>query len=171
MKKTFIFLTLLMTMLVEAVAQNDAMFVYRNDGAINGFLKSDIDSIRYSNLDVDSVLHKEYVVQEVWTVDSVYRIPLAAIDSVSFVTPPTVYKEGVIKMGEELVQYVISADSLTLQLKPDTPTSLIPQTDDLLVLLEGCEVLPNGFAGKVKSINTQNNYIEVGYTLGCQKEA
>lgn len=161
MKKTFTLLSLLITMLVEAVAQNDAMFVYCNDGAINGFLKSDIDSIRYSNFDVDSVLHKEYVVQEVWTVDSVYRIPLAAIDSVSFVTPPTVYKEGVIKMGEELVQYVISADSLTLQLKPDTPTSLIPQTDDLLVLLEGCEVLPNGFAGKVKSINTQNNYIEV----------
>ena len=46
MKKTFTLLSLLITMLVEAVAQNDAMFVYRNDGAINGFLKSDIDSIR-----------------------------------------------------------------------------------------------------------------------------
>lgn len=161
MKKTFIFLLLLMTMLVEAVAQNDAMFVYRNDGVINAFLKTDIDSIKHSNLDVDSILHKEYVIQEVWTVDSVYRIPLAVIDSVSFVTPPTIYKEGVTKMEEELVQYVIGADSLSLKLKSETPPSLIPQPDDLLVLLEGCNVLPNGFAGKVTSINTQSNCIEV----------
>ena len=32
MKNIFILLSLLMTMFVEAVAQNDAMFVYRNDG-------------------------------------------------------------------------------------------------------------------------------------------
>lgn len=161
MKKIFILLSLLMTMFVEAVAQNDAMFVYRNDGVINAFLKTDIDSIRHSNLDVDSVLHKEYVVQEVWTVDSVYRIPLAIIDSVSFVTPPTVYKDGVVKIGEELLKYVIGAEELTLQLYSNIPSSLIPHTDDLLILLEGCEVLPNGFSGKVKSVNAHSDCIEV----------
>lgn len=161
MKNIFILLSLLMTMFVEAVAQNDAMFVYRNDGVINAFLKTDIDSIRHSNLDVDSVLHKEYVVQEVWTVDSVYRIPLAIIDSVSFVTPPTVYKDGVVKIGEELLKYVIGAEELTLQLYSNIPSSLIPHTDDLLILLEGCEVLPNGFSGKVKSVNAHSDCIEV----------
>ena len=43
-----------------------------------------MDSVRHSRLNLDSMLHTDYVVQEVWTADSVYRVPLAAIDSVSF---------------------------------------------------------------------------------------
>ena len=43
-----------------------------------------MDSVRHSRLNLDSMLHADYVVQEVWTADSVYRVPLAAIDSVSF---------------------------------------------------------------------------------------
>lgn len=72
--------------LCGAMAQNDAMFVYRNDGQINAFLKADVDRMRYSHIGLDSLYHGEYVVQEVWTPDSIYRIPLAAIDSVCFVT-------------------------------------------------------------------------------------
>ena len=43
-----------------------------------------MDSVRHSRLNLDSMLHADYVVLEVWTADSVYRVPLAAIDSVSF---------------------------------------------------------------------------------------
>lgn len=149
MKKTFIFLSLLMTMLVEAVAQNDAMFVYRNDGAINGFLKTDIDSIRYSNLDVDSVLHKECVVQEVWTVDSVYRIPLAAIDSVSFVTPPPSYQEGVEQVSGDLYGYVISYTDSTITFKPNIPSHLLPTEGQVIVADKYEEPFTTGFSGRM----------------------
>lgn len=149
MKNIFILLSLLMTMFVEAVAQNDAMFVYRNDGAINGFLKSDIDSIRYSNLDVDSVLHKEYVVQEVWTVDSVYRIPLAAIDSVSFVTPPPSYQEGVEQVSEDLYRYVISYTDSTITFKPNIPSHLLPTEGQVIVADKYEEPFTTGFSGRM----------------------
>ena len=149
MKKIFILLSLLMTMLVEAVAQNDAMFVYRNDGAINGFLKSDIDSIRYSNFDVDSVLHKEYVVQEVWTVDSIYRIPLAAIDSVSFVTPPPSYQEGVEQVSADLCGYVISYTDSTITFKPNIPSQLLPTEGQVIVADKYEEPFTTGFSGRM----------------------
>ena len=149
MKNIFILISLLMTMFVEAVAQNDAMFVYRNDGAINGFLKSDIDSIRYSNLDVDSVLHKEYVVQEVWTVDSVYRIPLAAIDSVSFVTPPPSYQEGVEQVSEDLYRYVISYTDSTITFKPNIPSHLLPTEGQVIVADKYEEPFTTGFSGRM----------------------
>ena len=110
MKKIIATLVLLISVICGAMAQNDAMYVYRNDGIINAFLKADVDSMRYSQLDLDSVLHSEYVVQEVWAVDSIYRIPLEKIDSVSFVTPPTVYKSGVINISDDLIDYVIGRE-------------------------------------------------------------
>ena len=161
MKRLLTSILLFAAFLCGAQAQNDALFVYRNDGAIHGFLRADIDSMVCSQIDLDSLLHADYVVQEIWTADSVYRIPLAAIDSISFVTPPTIYKEGVTKIEESLLPYVVGADSLTLKLKSETPSYLLPQTGDLLVLLEGCEVLPYGFAGKVETVNTLGDCVEV----------
>lgn len=84
MKRLIASILLLAGFLCGAKAQNDAMFVYRNDGAINAFLKSDVDSMVCSQIDLDSLMHSDYVVQEIWTADSVYRIPLAVIDSICF---------------------------------------------------------------------------------------
>ena len=161
MKRTILSLLLLAVVASELVAQSDAMYIYRNDGVINAFLKADIDSIRHSALDLDSVMHAENVTQEVWTVDSVYRIPLAVIDSVSFVTPPMVYKEDVTRMEYNLLDYIIGADGLTLKLKPDTPTMIVPVKGDKLVLLEGCEALPYGFSGIVSRVETGITSIDV----------
>lgn len=84
MKRLIASILLLAGFLCSAKAQNDAMFVYCNDGAINAFLKSDVDSMVCSQIDLDGLMHSDYVVQEVWTADSVYRIPLAVIDSIGF---------------------------------------------------------------------------------------
>ena len=84
MKRLIASILLLAGFLCGAKAQNDAMFVYRNDGASNAFLKSDVDSMVCSQIDLDSLMHSDYVVQEIWTADSVYRIPLAVIDSICF---------------------------------------------------------------------------------------
>ena len=73
---------------------NHAFYVYQNTGAIDAFFTYEVDSIRYSNLDLDSVWHATSQVQEIWTKDSTYRVPLENIDSVSFITPETVYTDG-----------------------------------------------------------------------------
>lgn len=161
MKRFLFFILVLLTNWYGMLAQNDAVLIYRNDGVVNGFLKADIDSVRHSQLDLDSVMHKDFVVQEVWTADSVYRIPLEVIDSVSFVMPPTIYKQGVVDLKERLLDYVIGANGLTLKLKANVPSSLIPAAGDKLVLLDGCRSLPNGFSGIVQNIQTTTEGIEV----------
>ncbi len=161
MKRIVLSILLFAACLCGALAQNDAMFVYRNDGQINAFLKADVDSIRYSQIGVDSLYHAEFVVQEVWTPDSVYRIPLAAVDSVSFVTPPTVYKTDVTRLDGTLLDYVTGSDSLTLKLRSDTPVGIIPKAGDKLVLLDGCEALPYGFSGIVSEVRTETDGIDV----------
>ena len=168
-KIIFLCLSLLVN-LSGVMAQNDAMFVYRNDGAINAFLNADVDSIRCSHIGLDSIEYKDYVVQEVWTVDSVYRIPLEVIDSVSFVTPPTIYKEGVVNLKEQLSDYVIGADDLTLKLKANVPTELIPSIGDKLVMIEGCEALPYGFSGVVSSVQAVDKEINVYCEQACPED-
>ncbi|MBQ6064587.1 MAG: hypothetical protein IJK87_13335 [Prevotella sp.] len=69
----------------ESLAQS-AFYVYRTDGAINQFVYSDILSIEYGMEDIDGTGIEEYV-QVINTIDSVCSIPVAKIDSVSFVTP------------------------------------------------------------------------------------
>lgn len=152
MKRIILTILIIAISLCKLVAQNDAMYIYRNDSVINAFLKYDVDSIKHSHLDMDSTFCKDFVVQEVWTVDSVYRIPLSVIDSVSFVTPPTIYKNDVEKIEDHLLPYVVGVDSLTLKLRVDIPANIIPKVGNKLVLLDGCDVLPNGFSGIVSRI-------------------
>lgn len=159
MKKLILSLTLLVVCALGAMAQNDAMYIYRNDGVVNAFLKSDIDSIRYSEIDLDSLTHSEYVVQEVWTADSVYRIPLTAVDSIGFVTPETVYQPGTVNMTAEMRNYVVASDSLQLVFASNIPQRLIPKVGDKLVNTEASGGLTSGFIGKVKEVrNTADEY-------------
>ena len=57
MKRFLFFIFLLITNWYGMLAQNDAMLIYRNDGIVHGFLKADVDSVRHSQLDLDSVMH------------------------------------------------------------------------------------------------------------------
>ena len=59
MNRRIVFLMLLTFIGCGAMAQNDAMYIYRNDGVINAFLKAEIDSVRHSPLDLDSVMHAQ----------------------------------------------------------------------------------------------------------------
>ena len=72
---------------VSAQQTQDALYIFRNDGEFNAFFFGDIDRIDYSKVDTLGVEQADYVVQEVWALDTVYRIPISAIDSIAFVTP------------------------------------------------------------------------------------
>ena len=131
----------------------EAFYIYRNDGEINGFVRSDVDSIAYSRYDANSIKHSKIVTQIVYTNDSVYWIPLAVIDSVSFVTPKTTYQPGVINLSERLMPYITGCDSLTISLNASTPSDIIPRVGDKLVTTEMNELFPIGFAGEVTAVN------------------
>ena len=91
MKKTAkIIIGLLLAALgLPASAQRaqDALYIFRNDGQFNAFFWGDIQRFAYSKVDTLGVEHDDYVVQEVYALDSVFRIPVSAIDSIAFVTP------------------------------------------------------------------------------------
>ena len=150
-----------MTLSGMAQTIGDAFYIYRSDGQFNAFFRDEVISIDYSYEDADGNTYDEIVTQIVNTADSVYKIPLAAIDSVCFVTPPTVYKQDVTRMELNLLDYIIGADSLTLKLKPGTPSQIIPVIGDKLILLEGCDVLPNGFSGIVSNVHNGSISIDV----------
>jgi hypothetical protein len=137
------------------MAQNvgDVMYIYLHDGQVNGFLPDEIQSIEYSYTDIDGNRYDEIVTQIVNTADSIYRIPLAEIDSISFVTPKTEYQPGVINLSDQLMPYVISSDELTITFSSSTPSSLMPRVGDKLVTLEMNEKFPAGFAGEVVSVS------------------
>lgn len=135
--------------------------VHKSDGNMQSFFYSSLDSITFSKTDLNGVSHDNVVVQEFHTTDSVYRIPLADIDSVAFTVPPTVYKPDAVKIEGQLRQYVVRADSLTLWLQGNTPENIIPKNGSNIVTLECDDVLPYGFVGKVRNVEKDGDCIKV----------
>lgn len=68
----------------QEIEDGEAFYVYRNDGDFNAFFYDQVIRMGYSKFDLDSVEYDVYVVQEIETEDSLYRIPLSAIDSIGF---------------------------------------------------------------------------------------
>lgn len=137
-------------------SMEDAFYIYRNDGGFNGFLFSEVERMEFSKVDTAGVTQYDYVVQEIQTADSLYRIPISAIDSVSFTTPKTVYKADVAATTEsELWDYVIGSDSLSrLVLSASMPAALMPKVGDKLVTTKSRDYLPGGFYGIVTNVRS-----------------
>lgn len=139
-----------------------ALYNYRNDGNFNAWLNIDVDSITYSRIDTLGVEHDDVVVQEVWTPDSLYRIPLEAIDSIGFRAPEPVFKRGVFHITEAHCPYVIETDSLSISFSPSIPFSMLPQRGQIVISdVYGKKPFEAGFAGKVKNIDSNNNMVKI----------
>ena len=153
MKRLIATFSLLLTMIAGASAQNDAMYVYRNDGVINAFFKEEVDSMVYTHYDADSLYHSDWQAQLIFTSDSVYYIPLDVIDSISFVTPETKYASEVVKL-DELIPYLKGVDGMTLSFENSLPSYLKPRIGDIL-LYENFDnpLFSSGFAGRVSSVD------------------
>ena len=162
-------LSFLGTQATQAQAVQDALYIYRNDGSFNGFFYADIDRIEYSCIDTCGVEHNDYVVQEVYALDTLYRIPLSAIDSGTFITPETVYKKDVAHTTHsDLWNYVIGSDSTRMIiLAANTPKAMIPRVGDKIVTTDSYTLLPGGFFGRVT--NVQNG--TKGITVNCETPA
>jgi hypothetical protein len=145
-------LVLLATANVQAqeITDGEAFYIYRNDGDFNGFFFDEVEEMRYSKLDLDSLLHDEYVVQEVVTADSIYRIPLAAIDSVGFVQPEIILNPRLKNLDElGITSYVSMYDARygTIWLYNSIPEDLLPVVGDVLVSFDGQTYNPSNYEG------------------------
>ena len=159
-------ITLLLTVFsvqpVQAQAVQDALYIFRNDGKFDAFFYGDIKRIEYSKIDTLGVEQPDYVVQEIYALDTLYRIPISAIDSVAFVTPETKIKDDVFCPDKSIADYITASDSVVwIRLATNTPASLIPKVGDKLFIEEASKYLPNGFVGLVTKVDNGTN----GYTV------
>ena len=165
MKRRLYLIILLAAVTLSGMAQNigEAFYIYRNDGEFNAFFRDEVQSIEYSYEDADGNTYDEIVTQIVTTADSIYRIPIAAIDSLSFVQPETIFQPNVIQMEQKgLSAYLQSIDGMTLLFNTSIPQSLQPKTGDILLSTNfGSSLLPDGFVGKVVSTQMQSGAFKV----------
>jgi hypothetical protein len=143
-------------------AQN-AYYFHFHDKGIQVFYTDMVDSMTVSKVDLDGIEHDDFVTQQVWMNDTVFNYALADIDSVSFVTPSTIYQPRVVKLEDGLENYVVSQDSLTIIFRTDTPSDLLPRKKDKLVYLRQTDLFPAGFAGEVVEVVKENS----GYKVDC----
>lgn len=165
-----IYVAAVLTMCVNLLPANaqkkqtqDALYIYRNDGGFHGFFYGEIDRFEYSKVDTLGVEHDDFVVQEIYARDTVYRIPINAIDSIGFVTPENIYKEDVAVTTEsDLWNYVIKSDTLySFTLASNTPAAIIPKVGDKVAKTEYTPNLEYGIYGIVESVETKTDGIEV----------
>ena len=162
MKKHIVLFSLLVAIFgnvfpITAFGQQDdnqyAIFNWRNDGDFNAFLNYDVDSITYSKIDLNGRRHSNVVVQEIWTPDSLYRIPLAAIDSITFRAPEPILKEGIFHITLFHFPYVIEATETTVTFDASIPSDSLPSVGQVVVSdIAYDEPFVNGFAGRVTRI-------------------
>ena len=166
MRRLLFFLLTMACPFVSVSAQTyEAVYVYRNDGGLNAFLKSDLDSIRFSTYDVDGMEHATWQTQEFYTPDSVYRIPISNIDSVRMVTPDPVLAQGVSLGRDSWLKYVKTYTEQTIIFNADIPSELIPEVGQVLLAYPNEEPIKEGFSGRVRSVTTAAS----GIVCSCEE--
>lgn len=116
-----------------------SVYIYRHDGEFNAFSQSKIQRMS----------HRSDIL-EVATVDSLYKIPLSAVDSIGVHAFSTVYAPKVIilKPYEPYIEDV-SVENGTIRFAKNLPADMKPEKDDILYCDEMDNALPEGFAGRV----------------------
>ena len=138
---------------INLYAQNHVV-IYKNDGTVNVFLKEEIDSIKTSQLGTDSItIHdSDYIVQEIYTQDSIYRIPLADIDSISSTLPESKLNKNVITFDNGISPYVMATQALSFTLSSKTPKQYIPKVNDIVATTFDCEAFPDGLIARIEQV-------------------
>ncbi|MBP3227379.1 MAG: hypothetical protein J6M53_01195 [Bacteroidaceae bacterium] len=147
------------------VAAQDAFYVYRNDGDFNGFFFDQVVRMGYSKVDLDSVEHDVYVIQEIETTDSLYRIPLAAIDSIGF-QQPEARLGAAVRMMDDLGHTAyfdrieeLADGTVRIYFKSSLPASLTPQVGDVLAGFDESVYGSDGFVAKVTAVAKQGGQV------------
>lgn len=156
-------LSIMVSISVSAESKN-AFYIYRNDGGFNAFLINEVVRMGFSPVGEDSVTCDHNVVHEIETVDSLYRIPVAAIDSVSFITPETVVKPNAIDISDLVDKYLVEQQGLSLLFKSDFPANAL-SVGDKVFTTNTSEIIPCGFIGSVSSIEPNGELTTINCDL------
>ena len=124
-------------------------YTYRNDDHFNAFADSEVDSIKFSRIDADGVEHTDFVTQVVYTPDSIYRIPLAVIDSVVTEQPKIELQDDVVMLSDEQRAFVVRADSTSILFRSDIPRDLLPERGEVILAMPSGTQQSIQFAGRV----------------------
>ena len=159
---------LLAALPIKAQTENEAFYIYQNDGHFDGFFYDEIVKMNFSFLDTLGIEHDEIVSQEIVTPDSTYRIMLSAIDSIGFVQPEVKFNPKLRKLSlyktdkkdefidEQSIWYYYNKNVATLTFDPSNlPAELQPQIDDVFLFPDA----EDGFALKVVSFKQNGIYL------------
>lgn len=166
MKRVIFFLLIFFSLLSEVEAQEN-IYIYRNDGMFNAFSKSEVDSIEYSKYDENGILGEEWKMQLIYTADSIYSIPLAVIDSVSFYAPQTILNNNVFMLTASHDPYLSDADTLSFVLASTTPAQMVPKKGNIVFSTVDCLSFEHGIMARV--VSKQN--VSDGIKFDCEKVA
>ena len=161
MRRSIFILALCSLFLAPLMAQ-EAFYIYRNDGDFNGFFYDEVVEMRYSKIALDSTEYEQYVTCEIVLADTLYRIPLASIDSIGFQQPEIklnprvklIEKDGYSPYLDQIIVY--SYD--TVWCFKNLPASMRPQVGDVLLGLPTDEI-------------AETKYAKLGGSCGCVVES
>ena len=149
----------------QTLVNGEAFYIYRNDGDFNGFFYDEVQDMRYSKVGLDSIEYDEFVVQEIVTADSLYRIPLCAIDSIGFVQPELMFQPNVIiAENTDLIEklgtvYQPTEDTYEIRVSTyDLALNLLPKEGDVLV-------------STTKAYKDYNNVSNTGFAIRVETAA
>ncbi len=138
-----------------------AYFVNTRSMGIQVYWTDWVDSLTVSKIDIDSVKCADYVTQEIWTTDTVVRLPLSEILSITFKTPPTEYQPGVVNLEADIWPYIEKCNDYTITVNSSIPQSILPKPGTKLCTTQQNDVFPAGFAGEVSEIRKMSDGIEI----------
>lgn len=161
----FLFLIFALQFLAPGFATaQDAFYIYRNDGDFNGFFFDEVIRMGYSKIGPDSVEYDAYVVQEIETEDSLYRIPLAAIDSIGFQQPEIRMSPHFKNMDElGITPYVTKKwgwTGMRLGVSKDIPAELRPQVGDVMAGFDIEKWDGGAWVGKIKAESAPLSWLD-----------
>lgn len=142
----FIFFTLSMLCFSTSYAwhKSDAFTVFLKDGTHMSFFYDSVQEMRYSKYDFDGIEHKEKVIQEIHTNDSIYRLLLSEIEEVVFSYEDEPYVETnkkefeIPSNGGECI-IIVHSNTEDIEVEEDIPwanTDIKPETGMVLIKAE-----------------------------------
>ena len=160
MRKVLYTMTLLMSALTTcAQSIGEAFYIYMSDGRFEAFFRHEVDSITFATTDENTV------VQRVCTPDSIYQFPVAAIDSVAFLTPQTIVNEKVFPLTAAHTPYINNGSTESFILSANAPEDMRPKVGNIVVATADCDAFPDGIMALVQSVSTTS----AGISYMCKR--
>lgn len=147
----------------QTMDEDEQVLVFQHSGDINLFYVSELDSIVFSNYDIDSIYHDEVVSQLFYAKDTTLLVPIAEIDSVAFGNRnEMVLNNAVHELFDDIdFPWIIRTEDNTIFYRKDTPDNILPKVGDKLYYAGTNDFMPIGLAGKVTTVIALTDEITV----------